>query len=123
MQQEDAALLSVDELKSRIETLLRRKREQSDVLVFLETTVGKRLLAEKQQAIHKVRDEYAKMDVDAPPEILRGRLIANITRENLLRSDLRVLESAKTLMEGLDMDLQICNDMLRAKGRTVATDR
>jgi hypothetical protein len=113
----------VEELKARVDRLREQKKANAELLVFLDSPVGKRWLAGKQVALAMVLADYAKIGVEDAAELVVRKLIANITRERFLRADLEPLEKATFSEKNLDSLLAACHRALEMKEKSARIGR
>ena len=110
-------------LNAMIGELQEQKRDNADLLVFMGTSSGARMFANKQRALEEVRAAYRKIDTSDAAELVVRCLMGNIARENLLAAELAPFGNAKIIEEKLDIELAQCHDAVRSRENPAAKRR
>ena len=115
--------MSIGALNELVDALRARKEDNAKRMAEAGSPIGLSMLARKKAELEAIRNRYMEIGVDDDAHAVVRRLVANISNEKMIRSDIRHLESPVSVSEELDKELAQCHDMLTKKKAAAARSR
>lgn len=115
--------MTMKQLEDVKQSIMDRKRDNSDAWQFSETGVGKRMLEKGQQELMDRRKRYASLDTSGKPEDVVRELIRLQTKEQMVAAQVSVLMGTEEIAKALDIELKKVNDAIRMREQEASTRR
>ena len=122
---QEMAVLPLEQLRAHLAALQERKRANAKRLGWVESDGGKWWMAEKQEQLRKVREEYPAIVVndERSAEAILRELVAVQCKDRQIAEEIRALEGAKIVEKKVDDELSVCHSVLSERANTARTER